>query len=250
MRKATYQDHGGIKELSKGVYGRTDTLMHNFPACLNSDEWFLFVGEIHEAKVIAFMAVELTDGGESLNIRSSRVDKDYRGRGIYKTLCRYALRFVRERCLDVKLIYRIEIANVRVPDGCDIIRKIGLVKSFCDVKVCKEEIDANQWKVGFVTWSKFKELYERNEGVRSLFDHETLEIHCDIFRLNCKANWAVLEERVNTRILLTECVGRNSGSKAVVSFLCMGTYFTNEGNPNDNNEYIWARQGRNKMSCC
>ena len=231
FRETSDQDIERIKELSKGIYSGTDTLVFDCIDWLKSDEWFLFVGEIHEGKIVAFIAVELTDGRESLNIRSSRVDEDYRGRGIYKALFRYAVLYVRQRCPKVKHIYRIRLADVKVPDGYEIVKKRGLVKMFCDVKVCKEEIDANQWKVGFITWSKFKELYGRNEGARSLFDHETLEIHCDIFRLNCKANWAVLEERMNTRILLTECVDRDSGSKSVVSLLCMGPCFTNEGTP-------------------
>ena len=231
FRETSNLDLERIRELSKGIYSGADTLVSDFIDWLKSDNWFLFVREIHEGKIVAFIAVELTDGRESLNIRSSRVDEDYRGRGIYKALFRYAVVYVRDMCPKVKYIYRIRLADVRVPDGYEIVKKRGLVVMFCDGMVCKEEVNGNKWKLKYMKWPKFKELYERNEGVSSLFHHEMLEIHCDIFRLNCKANWAVLEERMNTRILLTECVGRNSGSTAVVSLLRLGKYFTNEGIP-------------------
>ena len=61
FRKATAQDYGHIKELSKGIYGNSDTLLYSFLDWLKSDEWYLFVGEVCEDKPIAFIAVQVTD---------------------------------------------------------------------------------------------------------------------------------------------------------------------------------------------
>ena len=231
FREATDKDFGQVKELSKDIYHNTDTLVSDFVGWLKSSKWFQFVGETQKGRVIAFIAVELTDGRESLNIRSSRVDKNYRGRGIYKALFRYAIQCVRERFLDIRRIYRLRPAEVRIPDGYDIVKKRCLIKLFWnrDVETYNEEKDVNPWKVRFVTWPKFKELYESSEAVSKLFVGNCLEIHGDVFNLDCKANWAALENRVNVRIMMTECVDRDGRAESVISFLKLEQSFTNEG---------------------
>ena len=81
FREATEHDYNGIKDLSQGVYGTTDTLLCSLPDWVESAPWFLFVGEI-----IAFTAIQVTDGMQGLKIRCSQANKDYRGRGLYKDL--------------------------------------------------------------------------------------------------------------------------------------------------------------------
>ena len=90
FREATESDYDGIKDLSKDIYGTTDTLLHSLFDLLESVSWFLFVGEIDKSRIIAFTAIQLTDGTDSLNERHSRVEKEYSGRGFYMGM-RYSM---------------------------------------------------------------------------------------------------------------------------------------------------------------
>ena len=232
-REATDGDYEAIEELSKKIYGNTDTLVHSFIDFLNSDEWFLFVGEVNQRKVIAFSAVHVTDGTESLNIRSSRVDKEYRGRGVYKGLLNYAVRYVKEKLLDIKYLYRLRAADVRVPDGYEIMKKVGLMKMFLqfDNKIGDVEIGATQSNVQVMKWPDFKVLYDGNETVKDLFINAILQVHCDLFSLNCTANWRLLQGRLDTRIMLSEYEGEDGKTELTMSFLRLGKFFTNNGVP-------------------
>ena len=230
-RVATCQDHEAIKELSKDIYGGTDLLAHNFIGWLKKDEWFLFVGEVNQPKVIAFTAVHVTDGTESINIRSSRVDKEYRGGGVNKGMFRYAFQYVKDKLLDIKHLYSIKPENIRVPGGYEIIKKIGLMKMFLNVDQNLNDEEIAKSKMQVMTWPEFKVFYDSNDAVKDLFIDAILQIHCDLFSLNCTANWTLLQGRVDTRIMLTEYEGEDGKVELTMSFLRLGKFFTSDGVP-------------------
>ena len=232
-RAATVTDYDGIKILSKDTYGGTDTLLHSVLDWLESDRWFLFVGEIDKTKIVAFTAVQLTDGVQGLNIRCSRVDEEYRCHGIYKGLLRYAMQYVRERLIDVKYVYRLKPADIRVPIGYDIIKERGVVKGFmnCNDETIRSKCDFARVGCQRLSWGEFKNLYVRSSAVKELFVNTTMEVHFDIFDLGCQANWKRLEEREGTRIFLTECEDKDGNTEVMISVIRLEEFFTNEGIP-------------------
>ena len=233
FREAKDSDHGGIVELSRGIYGDADTLVYSFLDWLKSDRWFQFVAEDDQQKIVAFIAANMTDGMDSMNLRCARVHKDYRGHGLYKALVNYAVRYVREKVRDVKFAYRVQVVEVSVPDGYNIVKRIGLiVMSFGDdAKAYIAKNSLVQANIVFMTWPEFKVMYNRSGEVKELFGNSTLEIGCDVFNLNCKANWSLLEERVDTRILVTEYEDVDGKKEIMVSFLRLEKFLTNEGVP-------------------
>ena len=233
FREATIRDYDGVKKISKGIYGNTDTLVYSFVDWAKSDEWFLFVGEVNHNRIVAFIAAQVTDGAKSLNLRCARVDKAYRGCGLYKALLSYVARYTMGKVRGVKFLYRIQPTEVRVPNGYDIIKKIGLVTMFLDdyASVYFEKNDFGQSNMQVITWLKLKALYDGNDEVKDLFCKSSLEIYCDIFNLNCMANWKLLMGRVNTRVMLTQHECRNGKAEIVISILRLEKYFTSEGVP-------------------
>ena len=234
FREATVQDFEGIKEISQGIYGNTDTLVYSFDTWLKSDDWFLFVGELPRNRIVAFIAAQVTDGAESLNFRCARVDKAYRGRGIYKALLSFAVQYLKAKLQSVKFLYSLCVADIRVPNGYDIVKQVGLVTMFFDdnAKVYIENNDLGQSTVQFITWPELKALYDSNNTVKDLFSKSTLEIGCDIYNLNCNANWKELEGRVDSLIMLTQHEGRDgTAAEMVISILRLEKFFTNEGAP-------------------
>ena len=233
FRVATATDYDGIKGLSKDIYETTDSLLYSLPDWLESARWFLFVGEIDGTKIIAFTAVQLVDDVQGLSIRNSRVDKEYRGRGLYKDLIRYAVQYARERVQSVKYVYRLRTAEVRVPTGFHVIKERGYVglSMNCDHNFFKSECDVARIGLQSLSWGEFKDLYDTTNAVKDLFFNATMEIGCDIFNLNCPANWKCLEERLGTRIMLTECEDKDGIEEEMISFISLENLFTNEGVP-------------------
>ena len=234
FREATVQDFEGIKEISQGIYDNADTLVYSFHNCLNSDDWFLFVGELPRNRIVAFIAAQVTDGAESWSLRYARVDKAYRGRGLYKALLSFAAKYLKVKVQSVKFLYRIHGAHIRVPNGYEIVKRIGLVLMFFDdnAKAYLENNDLGQSTVQFITWPELKALYDGNNTVKDLFNKSTLEICCEIFDLKCRANWKLLEGRVGTRIMLTKHKGRDgTAAEIVISILRLEKFFTNDGTP-------------------
>ena len=233
-REATVQDFEGIKEISQGIYGNTDTLVYSFHDWLNRDDLFLFVGELPRNRIVAFMAAQVTDGGESFSFRSLRVDRAYRGRGIFKALNIFAVQYVKQKVQSVRFLYRMNATDVRVPNGYEVMKQVGVVKMLFDdnAKVYIEKNDFGQSNVQFITWPELQALYDGNGRVKDLFKKSTLEVECDVYNLNCKANWNVLDGRLDTRVMLTELEGGDGKAvDIVISVLRLEKFFTNEGVP-------------------
>ena len=229
FRNATDQDYGHIKELSNGIYENSDTLLYSFLDWLKSDEWFLFVCEVSKYRPIAFTAVQLTDDMMGLNIRCSRVDKEYRGRGFFKAIVRYAVRYVRERVPNARYVYRIRVADARVPDGYEVLKETVAVTVVLNPSTAKYvENSIVKSYVRSMTWTEFKALYDNNDAVKDMFRSSTLEIDCDIYNLFCLANWETLEKRTGIRIMVTEDEDGDGKPEFVISFLRLEKFFTTE----------------------
>ena len=231
FREATENDYNGIKDLSKDIYGTTDTLLFSLPDWLESVRWFVFVGEIDKTNIVAFTAIQLTDGVQGLNIRKSRVKKEYRGCGLYKDLLRYAVQYVRERVQSSRYIYLLSTAEVRVPNGFDVMKKRGLLKFFvnCSDPEVRSNYDVKQPRCHSLSWDEFKALCNRNNTLKDLFINGIMEIHCDVINLDCQENWKCLEERSEIRIMLTERGAKDGPPDMMISFLRLEKAFTNEG---------------------
>ena len=233
FRIATFNDQEGIKTLSKGIYNGSDTLNYDFTQWLKSDMWFLFVGEVNSGKIIAFTAINITDGGDSLVVRSSRVDAEYRGQGVYKALVNFAFQYVRERRPQAKYAWRLKSAKVRVPGGYDIIKRIGLLTTYVEYPLAGEIAKSSNYdkKVECVTWNEFKMAYNSEEAVRNLFSDEVLQINWDIFRLDCEENWNHLGTRRGVNLMLTKYEDEDGKAKVFMSFFRWEECFTNLGVP-------------------
>ena len=233
FREATEHNYDGIKDLSKDIYGPADTLLFSLLDWLESVRWFLFVGDIGKTKIIAFTAIQLTDDVKGLNIRSSRVNEEYRGRGLYKDLLRYAVQYVRERVQSARYIYRLRTAEVRVPNGFNVMKKRGLLKLSvnCNDGAIRENNNFAQQHSQKLSWDEFKALYDRNNTVKDLFNNALMEIHCDIINMKWEENWKCLEERSMVHIMLTECDATDGSSEVMMSFLRLEKELTNEGTP-------------------
>ena len=233
FRVATLQDQEAIKTISKDVYQDTDTLSYDFTQWLKSDMWFLFVGEVNSGRVVAFTAINITGGGESLVVRSSRVDAEYRGQGVYKALVNFAFRFIRERNPQAKFALRLRSTQVRVPNGYDILEKIGLlktqVKDYTKRKIGEFVIE--EGKGQSIAWHDFKVLYDSDELVKNLFANGILKIHCDCYDLKNEASWKCLQTSKNVHLMLTRYEDDDGKAKVFMSFLRLETSFTNMGIP-------------------
>ena len=117
LREAVNADYDQIKEISKVISNNADTLLCCFPTWLKSDKLFLFVGEVCESKIIALLAVQVTADMEGLNLRNGRVDRKYRGHGIFTAVISYAVQCARECFPNARYVYRSQNVFVRVPDG-------------------------------------------------------------------------------------------------------------------------------------
>ena len=160
--------------------------------------------------------------------------QEYRGRGIFKALLNYTVQYVRRRVRDVKFLYRLQAADVRVPSGYEIIKQVGLVIIFVSGKATLSNEMSNfvHSKVQFLTWRKLKILYDNNDTVKDLFINSVLEIGGEIFNLNFAANWKLLEERYDACIMLTKHGIIDGKEEMMVSFLRSGKFVTtNEGVP-------------------
>ena len=191
----------------------------------------MFVGEIGKTNIIAFTAIQLTDGVQGLNIRKSRVKKEYRGCGLYKDLLRYAVQYVRERVQSSRYIYLLSTAEVRVPNGFDVMKKRGILKFFvnCNDPEVRSNYDVKQPRCHSLSWDEFKALCNRNNTLKDLFINGIMEIHCDVINLDCQENWKCLEERSEIRIMLTERGAKDGPPDMMISFLRLEKPFTNEG---------------------
>ena len=233
FRPATFQDQEGIEMLSKDVYQDTDTLNYDFTHWLKNDMWFLFVGEVNPGKIVAFFALNVSDGGESLVGRSVRVDAKYREQGIFKAMASYASRYVRERMPLVKYMWGLRSSAVRVPNGCEVIRRSWLVKAifenFSKTKI--NELAISEMNVQVITWSEFKMIYESDEKMRELLNNGILSIYGSVYRLNCEVNWKYLQSRTDIHVMLSKYGDDDGKTLTFVSFLGMEKCLTNTGIP-------------------
>ena len=233
FREATSQHYDGIRHLSRGIYGSTDTLVYSFIDRLKNDKWFQFVGETNQGNIIAFGAINITGASESMILRFGRIHKDYKGRGLSKAFISYGVRYIRERVQGARFVYRVQSVDIVVPDGYRVLKKMGLVViPFNDnAKSYIEENDLIQSNIVVLTWPEFKVMFDSSCAVRKLFGHSTLEVGCDIFNLNCLANWSVLAEHVDTRILVSEYESKYCEKEIMISFLRLEKFWTNEDVP-------------------
>jgi len=204
--------------------------LYSFLDWLKSDEWYLFVGEVCEDKPIAFIAVQVTDDMKSLNLRCARVNKQFRGRGLFRALVRYAVQFVREYVTNARYIYRIQEAEVRVPDGYEVLKESDLMTVVLNGSATKyvRNSDFAETCIRSITWAEFRTLYDSMDEVQDMFYNSLLEIHYDIYDLACVANWDVLERRTGIRIMFTEDEDGDGKPELVISFLRLEKCFTNE----------------------
>ena len=233
FRVATLQDEGGIKTLSKGVYEDTDTLCYDLTKRLKSDMWVLFVGEVNSGKIVAFTAINITDGGDSLVVRSSRVDAEYRGQGVYKALVNFAFRFIRERNPQAKCVWRVRSADIKVPDGYEVITRFWLVRAiFKDFSKSKiEKLNISETNIKVITWCEFKMIYESDDTMINLLNNGVISIYGCVFRLSCEANWSYLQSRTDIHLMLSKYEDDAGKAQAFMSFLRLEKSFTNTGVP-------------------
>lgn len=238
IREANISDHDLVRDISKGIYLDTDFTPNIFPEWLADERWLLYVAETDLGRVVAFLALSITDGGESVVVRSSRVAEEYRGQGIYKRLLNTALKFAKKRVTGLSCIIRARPAHIRIPHGYRILK----VSSKIIVSCRPTTVDAvtlsqipgamtPSFDERFLSAAEFSRLYNEELAFRCLFTGDILTIEGETFHLNKPANWEYLEKRNDISIHYTKYTEAADNGAAVISVLCAASKMTNEDKP-------------------
>ena len=235
IREAKIADHEAVKEISRGIYQDTDFTPNIFLEWVADDQWLPFVAETILGQVVGFLALNITDGGESVVVRSSRVAEEFRGHGIYKQLLNSALKFASAKLARLTCIIRARPAHIRVPAGYKVIKTTSKIIISCTPK----SVDAVPlpkipgallpvFQEHHLTVSEFMGLYDQHAHFKDLFTGDMLTIEGETFHLSNAANRESLEKRNDIFFTYTKYPIEMNKNGAVFSVLCASSKVTNE----------------------
>ena len=197
FRRATTEDYFGIKKLSAGVYDDADYTTASFPQWLTELRWVTFVAEDLRGQIVGFVAFHLIDNCRTVVERSARLEKSYRGRGVFKQLYKFAISSLKE-----KYPLQSEIsARVVVPIG----QKVLLQRSYMTV-LCRLESNEtlflnseNKCNDIVIETSPFKFLAQAmldcHKCKNTVFSNGIVVIGDEIYRLRCESDVQYLMSR-------------------------------------------------------
>ncbi|XP_067675927.1 histidine N-acetyltransferase-like [Haliotis asinina] len=85
VRRASLEDCSAVLDINRHVYFGLDYLPSQYTDMAQDPDFTLYVCE-HEERVIAFEAVCEVNGGETLMMRSARINEEYQGQGLLMKL--------------------------------------------------------------------------------------------------------------------------------------------------------------------
>ena len=183
-REAGITDHAGITKLSRGVYDGTDYTPSIFPVWIDDKDWHIYVAETLLGEIIGFTALNRTDEGASIVVRSSRVAESYRGKGIYAMLLSSAFASVGTKSPEIKFVLEMRYAKSKPTENSDIVGRIARIVMLCDLRseTSKEilrpmRMNNQQYEQ---TPNTFSSLYDNDSSFRSLFYQNVIIIGDDI----------------------------------------------------------------------
>ena len=235
IREAKLSDHDAVKDISKGIYQDTDFTPNIFPDWVADSQWLPYVAETTLGQVIGFLALNITDGGESVVVRSSRVAEEYRGHGIYKQLVNTALRIAAAKMQNLNFVIRARPVHVRVPVGYRVIKTSSKIILSCTSR----SVDAVQlpnlsgivrpiFEDYCLTVTEFAKYYNDDPSFRELFIGDILTIEGETLHLSRQVNWESLEKRNDIFIIYTKYPIEFNNSGAVFSIMCISAKVTND----------------------
>eukprot|EP00112_Aurelia_sp_Birch-Aquarium-sp1_P017571 Seg4085.3 transcript_id=Seg4085.3/GoldUCD/mRNA.D3Y31 product="Histidine N-acetyltransferase" protein_id=Seg4085.3/GoldUCD/D3Y31 len=239
-RIAVLSDQEAVTELSNGVYLDTDFTAKIFPQWVNDDRWLPFIAETTSGRIVGFTALNITDGGESVIVRSSRIAEEYRGNGIYKQMVNFSLRFAAEKLTGLKFVIRARPAHVRIPAGYDIIRSCSKIIFSCTMEPVSAVhvprfLDASipPFQKYPLSVKEFATLKTEDKDFRALFIGDILTIEGETFSLANRSNWEYLETRSDLYFYYTYDMklSESEETKGVFSVLSLAPRQTNQGSP-------------------
>ena len=238
-RVAVLSDQDGVAELSNGVYLDTDFTAKMFSQWVKDERWLPFIAENTSGRIVGFTALNVTDGGESVVVRSSRVAEEYRGNGIYKQIVNFSLRFAAEKLPGLKFVIRARPAHIRLPAGYDVIKSCLKIIFSCTMKPVSVIHAPRLLDTSIPRFQKyplsvkgFASLYNESEGFRALFIGDILTIEGETFSLVNSSNWEYLETRSDLFFFYTSTNMQSSESSeanGVFSVLSLASKETNQG---------------------
>ena len=235
IREARLGDHEAVKEISKGIYQDTDFTPNIFPDWIADDQWLPYVAETNLGQVVGFLALNITDGAESVVVRCSRVAEEYRGHGIYKRLVNVALRYAASKLPNLKFVIRARPAHVRVPAGYTVVKTTSKIILSCTPKSLDAiklpqftDIVHPMFQDRCLTIKEFAQHYHDDLLFKDLFTGELLTIEGETFQLSQRANWESLEKRHDISTIYTKYPLENNNEGAVFSVLSISSKVTND----------------------
>ena len=236
VREATLGDHDSVRDISKGIYQDTDFTTHIFPEWIADEHWLLYVAETSLGQVIGFLALNITDGGESVVVRSSRVAVEFRGKGLYKQLLNTALQSANAMLHNLKFVIRARPAHIRVPVGYKVLKISSKVTLSCSPTSADTVKFPQLTNIGCpslfedycLTMKELAKLYDGNLSFKEMFKGGILTIEGETFRLSNKANWEYLEKRNDIFIIYTKYLVEKNNNNTVLSILCVSSKVTND----------------------
>ena len=236
VREAALCDHDCVRDISKGIYQGTDFTANIFPEWIADEQWLLYVAETSLGQVVGFLALNITDGGESVVVRSSRVAVEFRGNGIYKQLLNTALQSANVKLPNLKFVIRARPAHIRVPIGYKVLKMSSKITLSCTptsvdtVKLPQltNIVCPSLFEDYCLTIKELAKLYDANLSFKEMFKGGILTIEGETFQLSNKANWEYLEKRNDIFTIYTKYPIEKNNENAVFSILCVSSKVTND----------------------
>eukprot|EP00795_Rhopilema_esculentum_P010645 gene10645-19387_t len=197
FRKATTEDYFGIKELSIGVYNDTDYATASLPQWLTDLRWVIFVAEDIRGQIVGFVAFHLIDDCRTVVERSARLEKSYRGRGVFIQFYKFAISSLKEQ---YPLQSEIS-ARVVVPIGHKVLLQRSYMTVLCRLESNEKLLLNSEGKCNDTVneTSPFKFLAQAmldcHTCKHTVFRNGIVVIGDEIYRLSCESDVQYLISR-------------------------------------------------------
>ena len=238
VRELELPDLDQVKTLSEGIYGGTDYTNSVLKQWLQNKRWYPFCVETNTGQIIGFTALNITDNNKNVVIRSSRISRDCRGKGICKAMLDFALAEIKRKFPTLERSTHHIPTEIDASSGCTLQKLITKIVLQCDSERCASLLYPKQPEAIFSHFEaarmSFKELADRHktdEALRNLFPANFLTIEGEVFDIREESNIAYLQSREEVVVSFSKGLSANNDVKMAVSILNLEPKQTDEGVP-------------------
>ncbi len=207
-RAAKSADHEDITEISKSIYNGVDYTSSMFLKWLaDVENWQLYVVEDPSFnKVVAFLALNITDNKTRVTLRSGRVAESMRGQGIYKLLLDYALQTVQIRFSEIRTVALLEMDHGKVLPNHSVKEKYDFVTVVFPLAPNTKTVegDENAREVSELALIKLSKLYENQECVKELIPEMNMTIDFSVHNIDLLESRVFLDSQDHLSFLHSE----------------------------------------------